>query len=235
MKGQIRFLGHAFAEFTTGDGKVILFDPWAKDDGNPTCPVNKDEIKKADLVLISHDHADHAASARFICEATGGMLGGAVQTVARIAEEGLSTENIANFGMGYMVGGGVELDWVKTTSIPAFHSSDTACALGTIVQASDGTCVYHAGDTSLFGDMEMWGRLYPIDVALLPIGGIFTMDAYQASEAVCLLKPKKVIPIHYGSFPIIAPTADEFKELCAKKAPDVEVIALGAGESVDLG
>jgi len=234
MKGKIRFLGHAFVEFTTGDGKVVLFDTWTKDDGNPACPIDKSEIAKADLVLISHDHADHAASARSICETTGAMLGGPAQTVGRLAGEGMSADNIVNFGMGYMVGGGVEFDWVKTTAIPAFHSSDTACALGTIVQVKDGTCVYHAGDTCLFGDMEMWGRLYPIDVALLPIGGVFTMDAYQASEAVCLLKPKKVIPIHYASFPIVAATADEFKELCAKKARDVEVIDLKAGESCDL-
>ncbi len=234
MKGKIRFLGHSFAEFTTGSGEVVLFDPWAKDDGNPGCPVNKDEITKADLVLVSHDHADHAASARAICETTGAKLGGPVQTIARFTDEGMKTEDTVNYGMGYMVGGGVALDWVKTTAVPAFHSSDTACALGTIVQAADGTTVYHAGDTCLYGDMEMWGRLYPIDVALLPIGGIFTMDAFQAAEAVALIKPQKVIPIHYASFPIIAPNADEFKELCAQKAPGVEVIALKAGESVDL-
>ena len=235
MKGKIRFLGHAFVEFTTAADKVVLFDPWTKDDGNPGCPVDKGEIARADLVLISHDHFDHAGSARAICEATGAQLGGPAQTVARLAGEGMSAESIVNFGMGYMVGGGIELDWVKTTAVPAFHSSDTACALGTIVQAGDGTCVYHAGDTCLFGDMEMWGRLYPIDVALLPIGGVFTMDAFQASEAVSLLKPKKVIPIHYASFPVVAATADAFKQLCAEKAPNVEVIDLKAGDSCDLG
>jgi L-ascorbate metabolism protein UlaG (beta-lactamase superfamily) len=234
MSGIIRFFGHAFVEFTTSEGKVILFDPWTKDDGNPACPIGTEDIKKADLVLVSHDHFDHVGSAVAICKNTGALLGGPVQTVRRLNEEGLSTEQIVNFGSGYMVGGGVEFDWAKVVSIPAFHSSDTACALGTIVRAADGTTVYHAGDTSLFGDMELFGRLYPLDAALVPIGGVFTMDAYQASEAVKLLNPKLVVPIHYASFPIIAKKAEEFIGLCGEKAPHVRIIALSAGEKVDI-
>jgi L-ascorbate metabolism protein UlaG (beta-lactamase superfamily) len=99
-----------------------------------------------------------------------------------------------------MVGGGAQLNWVTVTSTPAFHSSDTACALGHIVQAADGTTVYHAGDTSLFSEMAIYGRLYPMDLAIVPIGGIFTMDAYQAAEAVKLLGPKKRCDA-FASFP----------------------------------
>ncbi|MFH1480981.1 MAG: metal-dependent hydrolase, partial [Pseudomonadota bacterium] len=221
MSGTIRWLGHAFVEFKTADGKVILFDPWTKDDGNPASPFGLNDIEKADLVLVSHDHFDHIASATAICKKTGALLGGPVQSVKRLVAEGLSVEQIVNFGSGYMVGGGVELDWVKVVSTPAFHSSDTACAVGTIVKTADGTTLYHAGDTSLFGDMALFGRLYPMDVAILPIGGVFTMDAYQASEAVKMINPKWVVPIHYASFPIIAKTADEFIKLCREKAPNV--------------
>jgi L-ascorbate metabolism protein UlaG (beta-lactamase superfamily) len=234
MSGFIRYLGHAFVEFTTADNKVILFDPWTKDDGNPTCPIGTEEVERADLVLVSHDHFDHIGSAMAICKNTAAMLGGAVQTVRRLIKEGLSTEQVVNFGSGYMVGGGVELDWVKVVSTPAFHSSDTACAIGTIVRAADGTTVYHAGDTSVFGDMELFGRLYPLDVALVPIGGVFTMDAYQAGEAVRMLNPKMAIPIHYASFPIVAKTAEEFVAQCDEKAPHVKVVPLSAGESVEL-
>lgn len=234
MSGTIRWLGHAFVEFTTADGKVILFDPWTKDDGNPSCPVGTDEIEKADLVLVSHDHFDHIASAAAICGKTGALLGGPVQSVKRLIDEGFKEDQVVNFGFGYMVGGGVEFDWVKVTSTPAFHSSDTACALGNIVQTADGTTVYHAGDTSLFGDMELFGRVYPMDLAILPIGGVFTMDAHQASEAVKLIKPKMVLPIHYASFPIIAQTADEFIKQCREKAPDVKVMAPAAGESFNI-
>jgi L-ascorbate metabolism protein UlaG (beta-lactamase superfamily) len=234
-KGTIRWLGHAFVEFTTGDGKVVLFDPWTKDDGNPGSPVTLAEIERADLVLVSHDHFDHVASAAAICKKTGAFLGGPVQTVKRLVADGFDEQKVVNFGFGYMVGGGVTFDWVKVVSVPAMHSSDTACALGTVVQAPDGTTVYHAGDTSLFGDMEIWGRLYPLDLAMVPIGGVFTMDALQASEAVKLLKPRMALPIHYQSFPIIAQSADEFAGLCKEKAPSVKVLAPAAGAAVPLG
>jgi L-ascorbate metabolism protein UlaG (beta-lactamase superfamily) len=124
---------------------------------------------------------------------------------------------------------------VKVTSVPAFHSSDTACALGTIVQAPDRTAIYHAGDTSLFSDMGLWARLYSLDLAIVPIGGVFTMDAVQASEAVKLMAPKMAMPIHYKSFPIIAQSAQEFVELCGQKAPGVKVFTPAAGEVVELG
>lgn len=234
MAGKIRWLGHAFIEFTTSDDKVILFDPWTKDDGNPACPLGLDQIERADLVLFSHDHADHVASAVAICKKTGAFLGGPVQSVGKLIAEGFESEQVVNFGMGYMVGGGVVFDWVKVVSTPAFHSSDSACPLGTIARASDGTTVYHAGDTCLFGDMELYGKLYPVDVALLPIGGVFTMDADQASEAVKLINPKIALPIHYASFPIVAKNADDFIRQCGEKAPAVKVLAPAVGEIVNI-
>jgi L-ascorbate metabolism protein UlaG (beta-lactamase superfamily) len=233
-KGSVRWLGHAFVEFTTADGKVILFDPWTKEDGNPGAMATLQEINRADLVLVSHDHFDHVASAVAICKKTGAFLGGPVQTVKRLVSEGFDEQKVVNFGFGYMVGGGVSFDWVKVVSTPAMHSSDTACAVGTIVRAHDGTTLYHAGDTSLFGDMELWGRLYPMDLAILPIGGVFTMDAVQASEAVRLLKPRMAMPIHYKSFPIIAQSAQEFVDLCRQKAPDVRILTPQVGDTLSL-
>jgi L-ascorbate metabolism protein UlaG (beta-lactamase superfamily) len=234
-KGKVRWLGHSFVEFSTGDGKVILFDPWTKEDGNPGAQITLNEIARADLVLVSHDHFDHLASAAAICKKTGAFLGGPVQTVKRLVAEGFDEQKVVNFGFGYMVGGGVQFDWVKVVATPAMHSSDTACAVGSIVRASDGTTVYHAGDTSLFGDMELWARLYPMDLAIVPIGGVFTMDAMQASEAVKLMGPKAAMPVHYQSFPIIANSADEFVGLCKQKAPKVKIIAPAVGETVSLG
>lgn len=234
MSGKVRWLGHAFMEFTTADDKVVLFDPWTKDDGNPGSPVGTAEIERADLVLISHDHFDHVASAAAICKKTGALLGGPVQTVKRLIAEGFDEKQVVNFGFGYMVGGGVQLDWVSVTSTPAFHSSDSACALGNIVKAADGTTVYHAGDTSLFSEMALYGHLYPMDLAIVPIGGVFTMDAYQAAEAVKMLGPMKAMPIHYASFPIVAKTAADFVRFCSEKAPGVKVLAPAAGESVSI-
>jgi L-ascorbate metabolism protein UlaG (beta-lactamase superfamily) len=233
-KGSIRWLGHSFVEFTTADGHVVLFDPWTKDDGNPGASITLQDITRADLVLVSHDHFDHIASAVAVCEKTGAMLGGAVQTMAKIGDAGFDKEKIANFGMGFLVGGGLNLDWVSVWATPAFHASDSSVAIGLIARASDGTTVYFAGDTGIFGDMALWARLYPLDLAILPIGGIFTMDGYQASEALKLLKPKAVMPVHYASFPIIAKNAEEFTKLCGEKTPGVQVIAPPPGVSVDL-
>jgi len=126
------------------------------------------------------------------------------------------------------------LDWCQVVATPAFHSSDTACALGHIVRAADGTTIYHAGDTSIYKDMELWGRLYPLDLAFLPIGGIFTMDAFQASKAVGLLKPRIAVPIHYHSFPIVAQSADDFIRLTRQEAPEVRVAGLTSGEALEL-
>lgn len=234
MSAKIRWLGHAFVELTTADDKVVLFDPWTKDDGNPGCPIGTADIERADLVLLSHDHFDHLGSAVAICNKTGALLGGPVQTVKRLIGEGFKEEQVVNFGFGYMVGGGVQLDWATVTSTPAFHSSDSACALGNIVTAADGTTVYHAGDTSLFSEMSLYGSLYPMDVAIVPMGGVFTMDAYQAAEAVKMLSPKNAMPIHYASFPIVAKTADAFIKLCGEKAPGVKVLAPKAGDSVSI-
>ncbi len=234
-KGSLRWLGHAFVEFTTAEDKVILFDPWTADDGNPGCETSLKDIERADLVLVSHDHFDHVGSAVAVCRQTGALLGGPVQTMKRLAGEGFDAEQIVNFGFGYMPGGGVDLEWARVVATQAFHASDSGVALGSIVITSDGTTLYHSGDTGIFGDMAMLGRLYPLDLAVLPIGGVFTMDAFQAAEAANLLSPQMVVPIHYRSFPIVAQSADEFSELCGQKAPQVEVRVLERGQMLELG
>lgn len=233
-KGSISWLGHAMCVFNTGDGKSVLFDPWTKDDGNPGSETRLDDIQKTDLVLISHDHYDHCSSAAAICKKTGALLGGPVQTMKRLIAEGFPKDQILNFGFGYMPGGGAELKWVTINATPAYHASETGVALGHIVRAADGTTVYHTGDTALFCEMEIYAELYPMDVVLLPIGGVFTMDAKQAAHALTMLNPKLAIPIHYRSFPIIAQSADQFLEMAAQKAPETKVVALEPGGTLDL-
>lgn len=234
-QGSLRWLGHAFFEFVTGEGKTILIDPWTKDDGNPTCPLGTAEIEKADLILASHDHFDHIGSALDIAARTEARVGAAVESLRRLVEQGLDQDQAMNGGMGFNPGGGADLGWVKVVATQAFHSSDSGAPLGFIIKAQDGTTVYHAGDTGIFADMELFGRLYPLDAAILPMGGVFTMDAFQAAQATALLKPKMVVPMHFGSFPVIAPNADEFVKLCAEAAPKTQVRVLKPGESVDLG
>jgi L-ascorbate metabolism protein UlaG (beta-lactamase superfamily) len=235
MQGKLRWLGVAFIEFITRDDKVILFDPWTKTDGSPTCPLETADIHKADLVLISHDHFDHVASAAPICKNTGALLGGPDETMKRLMkDEGLDAAQIVNRGAGYIVGGGADLDWVKIIATPAHHTSNTSAPVGTIVQTQDGTTVYHAGDTSLTGEMEMYARLYPLDVAILPIYGIATMDALQATEALRLMKPRKAMPIHFDFCAAPDETLAGFLSLCRARVPEVEILLPVPGKYYEL-
>ena len=235
MSGKIRWLGVAFIEFTTADGKVILFDPWTKTDGSPTCPLETSDIQKADLVLVSHDHLDHVGSAVSICKQTGAMLGGQVETVKRlIKEEGMPKEQIVNNGTGYIVGGGAELDWVRIISTPAIHTSNTSIPSGTIVITSDDTTIYHAGDTSITAEMEIFARLYPLDLAILPIFGIATMDGIQATEATRLMKPKQVMPIHFDFCDKPEKVLNSFLSHCQLVNPKVKLLRSVQGEYFDI-
>ncbi len=235
MAGKLRWLGVAFVEFITGDGRTILFDPWTKTDGSPTCPLETEEIRKADLILVSHDHFDHIASAAKLCKQTGALLGGPDETMKRLMrDEGLEPEQIVNHGAGYIVGGGTVLPWAKVVSTPAYHTSNTSVPVGTIVKAVDGTTIYHAGDTSLTGEMEIYARLYPLDVAILPIFGIATMDALQATEAVRLMKPRKVMPIHFDFCAEPEAVLAEFVALCRERAPEVEILVPAPGKYFEL-
>jgi len=225
MQGKLRWLSVAFIEYTTNDNKIILFDPWTKSDGNHLCPYSNEDFNNADLILVSHDHHDHIGSASSLTKRTGALLGGPDETMKRlIKEEGLKPENIVNNGGGYIVGGGAILPWAQIIATPALHTSRTSTPIGTIIILQDGTTIYHAGDTSITGEMEIFARLYPIDVAILPIFGIATMDYKQASEAVRLMRPKKVMPIHFDFCESPEKTLDSFIELCKKQNPGVDII-----------
>lgn len=234
MPGKLRWLGLAFVEFTTVDEKIILFDPWTKSAGNPSCPLDVEDIERVDLVLVSHDHEDHIGSAIPICRKTGALIGGAVKTMWRLIDEGLRKDQVVNDGTGYLPGGGIDLGWVKVVATPAHHTSDTACAIGTIVIAADGTTIYHVGDTSLIAEMEIYARLYPLDVVIVPVGGIGTMDALQAFEAVRMMRPKQVMPMHFEWNPDPQKSLEEFMTLCRKNVPEVKIIEPVAGEYVDI-
>jgi L-ascorbate metabolism protein UlaG (beta-lactamase superfamily) len=128
------------------------------------------------------------------------------------------------------IGGNLVYEGISVTMTQAFHSSATGSPCGYIIRLEDGTTLYHAGDTGLFDTMRTFGELYPIDVAMLPIGSVFTMDPLQAARAVRLLSPKKVIPMHFKTFPILVQDASGFMDLVGKEAPGVEIVSLNPGE-----
>lgn len=232
MPHSVKWLGHAACQITTASGKVILIDPWLT--GNPTCPVKKDDLQRVDLILVTHDHFDHIGTdIPDLVKATGATVIAQPELAGVLQEAGVAAENII-FGMGMNIGGRVEAAGVQVVMTQAFHSGTAGSAAGYIIILEDGKTIYHAGDTGIFSDMELLGRIYNIDVALLPIGSVFVMDPVQAAFSLTLLKPGRVVPIHYGTFPILVQDAAEFVKLAGEKAPGVKVEAIKPGQEIVL-
>jgi len=229
----LKWLGHSAFMLTSPMGRKVLIDPWIID--NPACPVKLGEIDAPDIVLVTHDHFDHTGSAADIVRSTGAVLVAVPETAARFQMEmAVAADNVVMGGTGMNVGGSVDLDGIIVTMTQAFHSSQTGCPVGYVIRFEDGVTVYHAGDTGIFQSMELIGELYPLDIALVPVGGAFTMDAYQAAKALDLLRPKKAIPMHYGTFPVLEPDAVRFVDLAGRDAPQVDVVVLEPGQEYVL-
>lgn len=218
---KVTWFGHAAFKIEIAN-RIVLVDPWLS--GNPTSPVKASEITKADIVYVTHDHGDHLGDAIDICKRTGATF------VANIELGDFAKENGVKNVEGLNIGGSVEVKGIRLLITQALHTDSRGAPTGVIVEG-EGKRVYHAGDTGLFGDMSLIGELYKPDLALIPIGGYYTMGAKEAAEAVKMLKPKAVIPIHYKTFPVLAQSADEFVKIVKEKVPKVKVVTLKPGES----
>lgn len=227
MGNKIRFLGHAAFQITTKKGKTILMDPWITQ--NPSCPVELDAVDPADIILITHDHFDHLGDAREL--STKGVTISHPELLVKLQED---WECPPERFMRMNTGGTLEVEGIQITMVQAFHSSTHGHPVGFILTLEDGTTLYHAGDTGIFSSMALLGSLYPLDLALLPVGGVFTMDPVQAAKAVELLKPKAVIPMHYKTFPVLIADPAPFVERVKKTAPKVEVYVLAFGEEMEF-
>ncbi|MDO5536823.1 MAG: metal-dependent hydrolase [Desulfovibrionaceae bacterium] len=223
----ITWLGHSAFKLETA-AVSILVDPFFTD------PAMRALAEKGgvDLVLVTHDHGDHVGSAVEICKATGASLGAIVGTSGRLAAAGVPESQIV--GGGFNMGGTIECCGATVTMTQAYHSSDSGSPAGYIITMPDGLTVYHAGDTCIFSGMALWGKLYRIDVALLPIGGFYTMDARQAAMACGLLKCSSVVPMHYGTFPILAQDSREFEQLVASQVPGCRCVPMTPGSSLEF-
>jgi L-ascorbate metabolism protein UlaG (beta-lactamase superfamily) len=238
--------GHACVYIESEAGSTILFDPWL---GNPRSPITADDIVACDVMLVTHGHFDHLGSN------PGESAKGDPIRIARrtkpvwpaMHELSLWLESIDDLGasvVGMNKGGTFDARGVKVSFVHADHSSGDwivgtklpvyfGVPVGIVIELQNGRRIYHAGDTALFGDMRLIGVLYAPDLAFLPIGGHFTMDPIAAAHAVRLLGVKTVVPIHYGTFPILAGTPDEFRdEIAHLGLDDVVVLAPEPGEVV---
>ncbi len=222
--------GHSNFQLTTPECTVLI-DPWFE--GNPSACVGSDTCGQVDLVLVTHDHDDHLGQAVEICKATGASAGAVVETAGKLIQSGVPEDQIVN-GIGFNIGGTVALKGLKVTMVQAFHSSATGCPVGYILTLPDGYCIYHAGDTGIFSSMELFARLFSIDLALLPIGGVFTMDPQQGALACNLLQCKNVLPMHWGSFPVLEQNTAHFARELKEQGASARLINLEPGQSLEL-
>lgn len=226
----IHWYGHS-AFKVSSDDVTILIDPFLE--GNPSCTTAWQDTGPVDVVLLTHDHGDHVGQAVEICQATGAMLVCGVGTAQAMLEAGVPQNQICN-SIGLGLGGAADVKGVRVTLVPAFHTSESGTPVGFIVTLPDGFTFYHAGDTCLYGDMALWGNLYPLDLAMLPIGDVFTMNPQQAAVACTLLRPTHVIPMHWGTFPVLVQDTEGFKEELRKAGSRAACVDMKAGDTVSL-
>lgn len=228
----ITWLGHGTTKLETPDGKTILVDAWL--DGNPATPEDYKKIDKVDAMLITHAHDDHMADAVAIATRTNA-------TVIAIFDfcEYLGTKGVENCN-GMNKGGTINWNGIQVTMVDAIHSSGFmddgtfiggGAPAGYVIRFADGFTIYQSGDTDVFEGMRLIGRLYNPDLAILPIGDHFTMGPRQAAEALRLLDVKAVLPVHWGTFPLLTGTPEGLKEE-AKDISDLKVFALRPGDSL---
>ena len=223
----ITWFGHATFLLTTPGGKRIVFDPWLT--GNPRAPSNA-KIDKADVICVTHGHSDHTSDVVAIARATGAPVVAVFELANYFQGKGLKDV----VGMG--VGGTVDVKGLKISMVNAVHTSSieedgkvlyVGTATGFVVRLEDGRSLYFAGDTALFGDMRLIREQFAPEIAFLPIGGHYTMDPSGAAKAVEMLGVRQVVPMHYGTFPVLTGSPEELKKLVEARGVDVLVLKPG--------
>jgi L-ascorbate metabolism protein UlaG (beta-lactamase superfamily) len=230
LKGlQLTWLGHATFRFETPDGKTILVDPWVM--GNPACPESEKNIKKVDVMLCTHGHFDHIGDAVEIAKKHNPTVVGMPELCGWLEKKGVKNTSGMNKGGTQAVGD------IKVTMVHADHScgikdgdevvyGGEAC--GYVIEFSNGVKIYHAGDTNVFGDMAIIRDLYAPDIAMIPIGDHYTMSPREAAYACNLLKTKTIIPMHFGTFPVLTGKPSDLKRLVT----DAEIIEMKPGQTL---
>jgi len=226
----LTWLGHGSFRLDTPGGKRVYLDPWLS---NPKCPESEREPERIDVIALTHGHNDHVGET---VELTKQFSPQAVIAIVELKDwlerKGAKLDALP----GSNKGGTVDVDGIRFTLTHAFHSSSSSDGeylgepTGIVITLEDGRPIYFAGDTNVFGDMQLIRRLYAPELAVLPIGGHFTMDPREAAVAIELLGVTRVVPCHYGTFPLLAGTPAEL----AQEAPHVQVHALEPGESLTL-
>lgn len=224
---EITWFGHANFRIKTGD-TTILIDPFFV--GNPSSPSTYKDIESCDLILVTHDHNDHVGQTLELAAKHDAEVVAIFDSIQNLIMQGLPE----HLGVGMNIGGTVVRHQISIKMVQAVHSAITGTAVGFILTLPDGTCLYNSGDTGLFGDMALFAEFHDIDIAMLPIGGRFTMDAQQAAYACKLLGCKKVIPQHWGTWAILDQNTESMAEQLTLLAPQTELLALEIGKPTTI-
>ena len=229
LKGvKLTWLGHATFRIETG-GQTVLVDPWVM--GNPLCPDKEKKVKKVDVMLCTHGHFDHIGDAVEIAKQHNPTVVAIFELCAWMEKKGVKKTSPMNKGGTQAVGD------IRVTMVHADHScgildgdqiiyGGEGC--GFVMEFQSGLKIYHAGDTAVFGDMQIIRELYAPDIALLPIGDHYVMSPREAAYACKLLKPKAVVPMHFGTFPVLTGTPAQLRQL----AKDVEIVEMKPGQTL---
>jgi L-ascorbate metabolism protein UlaG (beta-lactamase superfamily) len=217
------FLGHACFRIDTGKER-LLFDPFLT--GNSQAAVKADKVR-CDYILLSHAHGDHFGDANEIALRTGALVVAIPEVIS------LFSDSVSNF-QPMNLGGQFKADFGTVKMVQAWHSCGAAGGIpcGFIIKFNEGPTIYYSGDTALFGDMKLFGELFDIDYAIMPIGDNYTMGPDDALLAAKFLKAKHVIPLHYNTWPVIAQNAEDFKKSAGDKGIDVMIVK--PGETIEL-
>ena len=225
----LTWLGHATFRFDTPGGKRVYIDPFLN--GNPKCPESELEPERIDVIALTHGHGDHVGDTVELAKKHACTVIAPVELA-----DWLQMKHELQSVLDPNKGGTVEAAGVKFTLTNAHHSSSNndleymGEPCGIVVEVENGTKLYFAGDTCVFGDMQLIGRIYQPNVAILPIGDHFTMGPREAAVALELLGTRRCVPCHYGTFPLLRGRPDELRRL----APGVEVLAIEPGETVTV-
>ncbi|MGA8731310.1 MAG: metal-dependent hydrolase [Terracidiphilus sp.] len=231
LKGtRITWLGHATVLVQTARGTNVLIDPFIAQ--NPKYPKGFELPAKIHYVLLTHGHGDHMSDAVPVATKHGSTVVAIYELAAYVGEKGVANT------IGMNIGGTVQLEDVAATMVEAKHSAAAqdeqgshyvGVATGFVLSITDGPVLYHAGDTTVFGDMKLIAELYHPEFAMLPIGGHYTMGPKEAALATRLLSAKTVLPIHFGTFPPLKGMPEELAALVDK---GVEVVRWNPGQTV---
>lgn len=233
MGATLTYLGQSTFLGKTGGGKSFYLDPWLE--GNPRCPKAHQAPQAVDLIALTHGHQDHTNGVMSVFQKKACTVAGPYELVNLLAAEGNFGDKACPMGKG----GTVDFGGVSVTLTHAMHSSSykgqyAGEPCGLIIKFEDGKVLYDAGDTNVFGDMKLIAELYQPDLCLLPIGSKFTMDPREAALAVELLGAKRVMPIHYATFPLLTGTAEQFQAEVKKRGLKTEIEVIEPGGTIQL-